>query len=208
MPACSVGSRSWWLHSTAARTVRWCGGESRPPPPSMPSRVSRLERTSAGDMTLTRAAASSIASGRRSSRAHSWAIVASVSSLGMNSGSPLPRPFDEQAICVLGPERLQPPDRFPADAERLAAGGHDPNLAARGEQGGGELGAGVHHVLAVVEDEQQVAVGQVPAQRILRGGSTRAANLQRPGRLGCDVGRLGSPKRDPRATPRRPAAPI
>ena len=61
-------------------------GESRPPPPSAPSRGSRSARISAGVMALIRAAASSIASGSRSSRSQSRTIVASACALGMNSG--------------------------------------------------------------------------------------------------------------------------
>ena len=74
-----MGSRSqrqrpgWWLHSTVARTVRCRDGESRPPP-SAPSRGSRPARISAGLIAPIRAAASSIASGRRSSRSHRLAI--------------------------------------------------------------------------------------------------------------------------------------
>jgi hypothetical protein len=104
---------------------------------------------------------------------------------------PLPRPLDEQPICILRPERFQPPDRLPADTERFAARGHDPNAAARSEQSGGQLGAGGHHVLAVVQDQQQIAVGQVSAQRIRRSGPARAANVEHPGRLRCDVRCIG-----------------
>ena len=87
---------------------------------------------------------------------------------GHELGLPLPRPLDEQAVGVLMSQRLQPPDSLPLNAQRLAAGGHDPDVRARLEQGRRQLGRLIDHVLAVVEHEEQVAVDEVAAQRFER----------------------------------------
>ncbi len=157
-------------------------------------------------MTLTRAAASSIASGRRSSRAHSWAIVASVSSLGTNSGRRCLARSTNRRCASSGPSgsSLQTVSPSTPSDSRLVA--MIRTLGARGEQGGGELGARVHDVLAVVEDEQQVAVRQVrgaaPRSGSSHAGRERpASGPSRPRRRACR-----DPPRGPRARRRRPAA--
>ena len=76
-------------------------------------------------------------------------------------GSALPCALDEQAERVFGLERGQAPHRFPVDAERLTTRGEDPQARACGQERIGKLCALIDHVLAVVEDEKQVAIGQV-----------------------------------------------
>ncbi len=72
----------------------------------------------------------------------------------------LAAPLHEEPSRLFGLQRVEPPDALAAHVEHLAAGGQEPDALARAEQGGGELGASVDDMLAVVEDEQEVPVGQ------------------------------------------------
>jgi hypothetical protein len=60
-------------------------------------------------------------------------------------------------------------------------------MGARGEQGGGEIRAFVDDVLAVVENEQQVTLGQVPPERLGRSSPARDTDVERARRLGGDT---------------------
>ena len=66
-PARPASSRSW-LQAIVARSVRCRSGAEREPPASRGSRCSSRSSSAAGESTFTRAAASSIASGRQSRR--------------------------------------------------------------------------------------------------------------------------------------------
>jgi hypothetical protein len=92
----------------------------------------------------------------------------------------LSRSLDEQALRVLGSQGLQPPDGLAAHAERLTARRQDPQPAARAQQRRRQLRAGVDHVLAVVDDQQHVALGEVAPQRLGRRHRAGAADLERP----------------------------
>ena len=100
---------------------------------------------------------------------------------------PRPGPLDEQATGVVGPQGVDRPHRLARDAERLPAGGHDPEVCAPAVQRRRQLGARVEDVVAVVEDEEDVAGVEVADQCVDRGPPTRAAYAQRAGRLGGHV---------------------
>jgi hypothetical protein len=84
-------------------------------------------------------------------------------------------------------KRLQPPDRLARDAERLAAGCQNSKVRAGTEQRHAELGARVEDVLTVVEQEQHVAIGQIPPYHISRRVPRRAADVENPRRLSRNV---------------------
>ena len=79
----SASSRSW-LQSIAPRSVRWRSGRSRPPADSRPSRSLSRATIAAGVRIRTRAAASSMASGRPSSRRTISATAAALSAVSVN----------------------------------------------------------------------------------------------------------------------------
>ncbi len=105
--------------------------------------------------------------------------------------TPFPGALEEQEIGMLGQKRLKPPHRLARDAERLAAGCQDAKARAGAEQRGAERRAGVEDVLTVVEQEQHVAVGEVPPQHISRRVPRRATNVEYTRRLRRDVFRVG-----------------
>ncbi len=82
----SSASRRSWLQSMAPRRVRWRSGRSRPPADRRPSRSPSRWAIAAGDRRRTRAAASSMASGRPSSRRTISATAAPFSAVSVNSG--------------------------------------------------------------------------------------------------------------------------
>ncbi len=77
---CSSPVSSSWLQSMARRSVCWRSGRSRAPPVNNRSRLSKRPRIAAGVRTFTRAAASSMASGRPSRRAQISTTAAALSS--------------------------------------------------------------------------------------------------------------------------------
>lgn len=105
-------------------------------------------------------------------------------------GPALSRSLDEQAERFLGLQRVQAPHRFAVDAERLAARREDPHAGARCQHGVGKAGAGLDHVLAVVEDEEQVATHEEVPEHVGRRCAPRAAKAQHPSRFVGDVGLL------------------
>ena len=80
-----------------SRIVRWRAGASRAPPVSSGRRCSSRASSAAGASTLTRAAASSIASGSPSRRRQISATVARWSSSRLKPALDLGRPLDEQS---------------------------------------------------------------------------------------------------------------
>ena len=125
-------------------------------------------------MALTRAAASSIASGRPSRRSHSFSMVSSVASSGKKSGlrcRARSRNRRRASSARSGSSRhtVSPST---ASGSRLVA--EDADLRARVQQRRGQLCTFVDDVLAVVEDDQEVALGQVLTERVERFGSTAA----------------------------------
>jgi hypothetical protein len=97
--------------------------------------------------------------------------------------SALPCALDEEAERVLGLERRQAPHRLPVHAERLATRGEDPQAGARPQESIGELCALVDHVVAVVEDEKQVAIRDVAPERVGRLPLPCTAKAEGPGGL-------------------------
>lgn len=77
-------------------------------------------------MTLTLAAASSMASGSPSRRSHSRAIVASRVGAGQKIRLALPGPL-HHPVGVLRPERIDASDRLFIDLERLPVRGQYPH---------------------------------------------------------------------------------
>ncbi|MDQ4041256.1 MAG: hypothetical protein M3141_05855 [Actinomycetota bacterium] len=109
---------------------------------------------------------------------------------GHESWLTLPRSRDEQPVCVLRGERIEPPERLPLDPEGLATRCENPEVATPLEQRRRQLRARGHDVLAVVEHEQHVAVRQVPPQRIGRRRPVRAAHVEHARRLAGHVSDL------------------
>jgi hypothetical protein len=104
---------------------------------------------------------------------------------------PLSRPLHEQAIGVLRSQRLKPPHRLTAYAQRLTTGGEDPERSARTQEIGGQFGTGINHVLAVIQHEQQIAMSQVRPKPIRCASAPASAQAQHPRDLRGDVGRRG-----------------
>ena len=82
-------------------------------------------------------------------------------------------------------------DGLAGHAQRLSARCQHPQVRAGAEQSGGQFGAAVDDVLAVVEDEQRVTVAHEPAHCVQRGNTGyAAADLQ-----------VSAPSRRPRRCP-------
>ena len=157
-------------------------------------------------MTLIRAAASSIASGRRSSRAHSCRDRSRPPPRsGMNCGRALPRPFHEQAVGVLGASgsSLQTVSPVTPSDSRLVARTRTPRHDASKAAASSAHASTTCSQLSSTSNRSRSrryprrASGAV-APRGTRTSSTRAVSTATSG--GTEPG----PSR--RATPRRPAA--
>ena len=123
----------------------------------------------------SRTAASSIANGMPSRRRASSTTAAWLSGVTSKRSAGLSRALDEQGdglrlsdpvrrrwpIGVRDRERADLDDGFSCHAERLPAGGEDPQRRRLTEKGVGQQRAGVDQVLTVVEDEQQPLGGDV-----------------------------------------------
>ena len=83
---CSASPSRSWLQAIAARSVCWRAGRSRAPPVRICSRLSSRPSIAAGGSVLTRAAASSMASGRPSRRLQISAIARAFSLVSAKSG--------------------------------------------------------------------------------------------------------------------------
>ena len=102
---CSAASSSWSLQSSAAHSV-WCrSGRSCVSARNRSKRCSRRARIASGEKSLTRAAASSIASGRPSRRTQISATAAALPSDRLNSGMTA-RTLDEEGHRWNHRERL------------------------------------------------------------------------------------------------------
>ena len=88
---------------------------------------------------------------------------------------------------MLGRKRFQPPHRLTRHAERLTAGRQNTKIRTGPEQRHAEFRARVEDVLTVVEQQQHVPIGQVPAHRIRRHVPRRTANAEYPRRLSRDI---------------------
>ena len=83
---CSASPSRSWLQAIAPRSVCWRAGRSRAPPVRIWSRVSIRPRSADGGSVFTRAAASSIASGRPSSRLQISPIARAFSLVSAKAG--------------------------------------------------------------------------------------------------------------------------
>ena len=132
---------------------------------SSSSRLPSRECSSAGESTLLRAAASSMARGSRSSSTQIDSTIGVVVSSSSNAGIHGPRPSREQRHCVVGTERRNDDLVLTAEVQRPAAGHEDRQPRRGGEELGDESGVG-RHVLEVVEHEQHVAIPNRLAQAL------------------------------------------
>lgn len=77
------------------------------------------------------------------------------------------------------------------DADGLAAGGEHAHVGAAAEELLGELGAGLHDVLAVVEEKQEALGAEIGGERVEQGAARVLADAEH-GRHGLgDAGRIG-----------------
>ncbi|MFD0489488.1 hypothetical protein ACFQ0O_23520 [Saccharopolyspora spinosporotrichia] len=89
---------------------------------------------------------------------------------------------------------------FARRAERLPAGGEDAQAGRHRQQSGHQPGALVDQVLAVVQEQQQLLVGQVVGEHGFGVARGHLAQAQRPGdrgaehRGGLDPGQLDQPR--------------
>ena len=124
-------------------------------------------------MIVTRAAASSTASGMPSSRRQISATAAALRLVEREAGLHRPRPLDEElhrgSLAAIASsvdvarrqlERAQRPHLLAGDAERLAARRQDAHARAVAQQPLGEPAHRVDEVLAVVEHEHELADAQ------------------------------------------------
>jgi hypothetical protein len=100
-----------------------------------------------------------------------------------------------------------------ADRERLPAGRNDPHPRRRGQDGGDDLGGRSEHVLAVVDNKQELPVGQVAGHEVKGGDGTVVAQPEGFGGraedtlLGVHLGQPHEPgavREPPREPGRRP----
>ncbi|WP_345279033.1 hypothetical protein [Kitasatospora albolonga] len=78
-------------------------------------------------------------------------------------------------------QRRQGVEVFARDPEHLPAGGQHPQPGGGPQQRGGQCGAGLHQVFAAVQHQQQLPVGQLLDQHLLRlpgGGVGQSQRLQ------------------------------
>ena len=128
---------------------------TREPPLTNRGLVVSRRATSAAFITRIRAAASSIPSGRPSSRRQISATEPAASPSGSNPADGT-RPVGEQRRGVVGRQRIDRQDPLPLDAERLPAGGQHGDGRALPHHVGEQLRRLAENVLAVVQDEQQL----------------------------------------------------
>ena len=173
------------LHSTTARSVRCRGNAVRLPPVSSRKRSDNRSATSLIDIARSRAAASSIASGKPSSRRTisttapmvrssmttsgraAAARSANSRTAGNSSANSTPLPVGRLA------ERRHGEHDLADDAERFAAGREHAHVRAQPEQVFGQARTRVDHVLAVVEHDHRGLVGEhvgEPGLGVLRRG--------------------------------------
>jgi hypothetical protein len=118
-----------------------------------------------GDRTVTRAAASSTASGRSSRRSQTAATAASFSSVSSKVGSGGACALGEELDRLLLAEGRNGIDALAPDAQRLPAR-RDHRQPGRGGEQLGDAGGGRQQLLQVVEDEQQLLAGEKARDRL------------------------------------------
>ena len=216
------------LQSMSACSVCWRGTAVRRPPARRRNRSPRRSAMSSGDIAETRAAASSIASGIPSRRRQISTTEATLDGWSVNAGSTdaarsansctasvdaasctsTVGPVDVPARAVDHEGARQGPQLehgLTRDGECLAARRHDAQARGAREQALGEPSHAVHEVLGVVEQEEQVLVGDEGRhrrdRRARRGSPAHRARARPP--MGSATGRRVEPAL--RATRRRVA---
>jgi hypothetical protein len=198
----------------ASRIVRSRAGASRGPPDRSGNRRSRRASNAAGGSTLTRAAASSMASGNPSRRRQISATAGAVSPVRANSAcaacarSTKSRTASARQRLVRRRRRVavrQPEGRngvlaLAGEAEPDPAGRQDRQPRAGGEQVG-DVRSGLDHLFDVVQDEQQaLAAHGRPQPRGERFAAGRPdAEGRRHGRHDQVGGRDGGERDEPDA---------
>ena len=119
-------------------------------------RSSRRAAICSTGIVRSRAAASSIASGRPSSRRQISATAGCRSEAGRDRAGAIEEQLDRGIVA----ERRDRDEVLARDRQRLAAGRDDPQARAGAEQRVGQRRGGADQVLAVVEAEDRLAVEQ------------------------------------------------
>ena len=190
----SASSSRSQLQSMSACSVCWRGTAVRRPPVRRRNRSPRPCAISAADRTLTRAAASSRASGMPSSRRQISTTGAAVVASSRKEGSVVvARSTNSRTASVAATasgsswssdrghrQRRHGEGRLARHAQRLAARREDVQRAAGREQVLDELGRRLDQVLAVVEQQEQVLAAQEVDhrgdRRLARAGPGRRAS--------------------------------
>ena len=152
-PARSSSSRSK-LQPIVSRNARCRAGASREPEVSSSRGRSSRASIADGDSIFIRAAASSIASGRRSRWSQISARSRQLGPVGLEVRAHCARPFEEAAHGGLARERLEGELLLADDAQPSAAGDDDLQTRARSDDPPNG-GRGVDDLLEVVDDQQQ-----------------------------------------------------
>ena len=194
----SFSSSRSQLHSTTARNVRCRGIAVRLPPVSSRKRSSILAAIVATGSTRSRAAASSIASGRPSSRrtisTTAPTVASSTTKPALAAAARSAKSWtdaDGHRLRRRGVDRRQSKrrdcaERLTGDVERLPTRGEDPDPRASGEQIVDQLRRSRDHVLAVVDDEQDIGLGEGGEQAAGRVGvEAVGGTLEQLGDRGC-----------------------
>jgi hypothetical protein len=106
---------------------------------------------------------------------------------GKEIGSALTRSLDEQSLSVVSLERIQPPHGLAAHTKEFTTRRENVNAGTGAEEAGRQFSARIDDVLAVVQHEQDIAIGQVPAQRVRRRRAAATTDRQRSRYLGGGI---------------------
>jgi hypothetical protein len=148
-----------------------------------------------------------MASGRPSSRRQILPDDAPAGVVGLEGVGDEPGPVDEQLDRGLRGQRRQRPDLLARQPQRHPAGGQDPDRRAPPDEVTGQFRDRLDHVLAVVEDQRQLAVGQRVGQRCRHRSAGLLAHAERhPDRPAVNAGvgqrrQLGEPHPVPEPGP-------
>ena len=200
-----------------ARSVCWRGSAVRAPPVSSRKRSSSRAAIPSTGSTPTRAAASSMARGKPSSRAQICATAARVRRGQRQSGAPRPGPLQEQLHRFVRGQLLQRRrvrwvgrgegghqiGALAGHPQAFAAGRQHAQVGAGRQQCRDQGGAGAEQVLAVVQHQEQIARAQERGQRGQQGlaPAARRRPARRPPPAAPAPGRPARPV--PPATRRR-----
>ena len=200
-PARPASSRSW-LQAIVARSVRCRSGAEREPPASRGSRCSSRSSSADGESAFTRAAASSIASGRQSRRRQ----ISATSPFAAKSELTARARCTKSSTASRSRNGSTATSHSPStcSGSRLVTStvrcGQEPIVSAT-------AGGRVEQMLEVVEHEQQALVADRCRQRVLRperlGSRPSRRARDRRARRAAPTTRHGRSRRRPR---RRPAA--